>query len=114
MDAFLEPLHQFRNTPIKLHVGSCHSTPIKFIPVLFAFISDTKEANDVVGVKGAPSCVKRCRMCNTSDLMRCTYKDDSTRRVDSVMESMQRRGQEDWIALMIGTKLSPAQKKSLE
>ena len=94
MDAFLQPIHEFRNTPILLHIGGCKKEAVKFIPVLFAFISDTKEANDICGVKGAPMCKVRCRMCLSAEPMHRTYKDPDMMRTDDVSEAQGRRGQE--------------------
>jgi hypothetical protein len=114
MDAFLEPIYQYRDTPITLHVGGCTEQPVSFIPVLFCFIADTKEANNIVGIKGAPNCPKRCRMCSSGELMRRTYKDTELWRVDGVNEMLQRRGQEAWIASMLGRRLTPGQLNSLK
>jgi hypothetical protein len=49
MDAFLQPIYEFRDTPILLHIGGCKNTAVRFVPVLFAFIFDIKEANDICG-----------------------------------------------------------------
>ena len=50
MDAFLQPIYEFRDTPILLHIGGCKNTAVRFVPVFFfAFIFDIKEANDICG-----------------------------------------------------------------
>ena len=54
MANFLSPLQLYNRTPILMHVGSTKSQPDKFRPLLFGFIADTKESNDIVGIKGAP------------------------------------------------------------
>ena len=113
MDAFLQPIYEFRDTPILLHIGGCKNTAVRFVPVLFAFISDTKEANDICGIKGAPLNKLRCRMCLSPEPMHRTYKDPEMVRTDAVSEVRGRRGQEAWIASMLGQQLSPGQINSL-
>jgi hypothetical protein len=54
MDSFLNPIHKFADIPISLHIGSVKNEAVQFIPVLFLIIADTKEANDIVGIRGAP------------------------------------------------------------
>ena len=97
MNNFLLPLHEYSTTPILMHVGSVNSAPVSFIPLLFGFISDTKESNDIVGVKGAFKCLMRCRMCLSTEPMKATYANPDLRRLDEQTEMYSRRGQEAWI-----------------
>ena len=113
MDNFMTPLHLYRTTPVLMHVGSIHSPPVRFIPVLFGFIADTKEANDIVGIKGAPKCKMRCRMCLSTTPMEATYGNPELRRLDEKTEMFGRRGQEAWINKMLGGHLSAGQLNSL-
>ena len=113
MANFLSPLQLYNRTPILMHVGSTKSQPVKFIPLLFGFIADTKESNDIVGIKGAPMCLQRCRMCLSTDPMKATYANPALRRLDEQTEMQGRRGQEAWIQKMLGRPLSQGQLHSL-
>ena len=113
MNNFLLPLHQYSSTPTLMHVGSVNSAPVRFIPLLFGFISDTKESNDIVGVKGAPTCKLRCRMCLSTEPMKATYANPELRRLDEHTEMYSRRGQEAWIKKMLGEHLTEGQRNSL-
>jgi hypothetical protein len=114
MNNFLKPLESYKNTPIELHIGSVENDPVLFIPVLFAVISDTKEANDIVGIRGAPNCKMRCRMCTSTDLLSTTYKDTFFRRNDDFVETWQRRGQHAWLNYVNGKVLTHGQLRSLQ
>ena len=113
MNNFLLPLHEYSTTPILLHVGSSESAPVSFVPLLFGFIADTKESNDIVGIKGAPKCKMRCRMCLSSEPMKATYANPELRRLDAHTEMYGRRGQEAWIQKMLGRPLTDRQLNSL-
>ena len=114
IDNFLKPIESFKNNPINLHIGSIHNEAISFIPILFLVIVDTKEANDIVGIRGAPSCKMRCRMCTSTNLLQKTYQDGIYRRNDDFVETCQRQGQHAWLNSMQGKVLSPGQKLSLQ
>jgi hypothetical protein len=114
MDSFLSPIHKYSQTPIELHVGSVANESVKFIPVLFLIIADTKEANDIVGIKGAPNCKMKCRMCTSLNLLEKTYVDPYVRRKDDLLETQQRKGQHAWLNAVQGKFLSNGQKNSLE
>jgi hypothetical protein len=114
MNSFLQPIDTYKNTLLELHIGSVSNKPIKFIPVLFLIISDTKEANDIVGVRGAPACKMRCRMCTSTNLLSTTYLDPIYRRNDDKIEMCQRRGQHAWLNHVTSKILSVGQKISLQ
>jgi hypothetical protein len=99
---------------MKFHIGSVTDKPVKFVPILFIIISDTKEANDIVGIRGAPSCKMRCRMCTSTNLLSTSYLNADLRRTDEVIEIQQRRGQEAWIEYVRGNPLNMTRKHSLE
>jgi hypothetical protein len=114
MDSFLNPIHKFADIPISLHIGSVKNEAVQFIPVLFLIIADTKEANDIVGIRGAPACQMKCRMCTSITLLEKTYTDPYIKRKDDVIESQQRRGQHAWLNAAQGKFISNGQTNSLK
>ncbi len=81
--------------------------------MLFLIIADTKEANSIIGIRGAPKCKMRCRMCTSTHLLSKTYLDAELQRTDEVLEVQQRRGQDAWLHYVTGQYLSVSRRRSL-
>ena len=115
MDHFLNPLAEYKDLPIEMLIGKGAQTKrVLFIPVLFAIIVDTKEANDIIGIRGAPLNKRKCRMCTSMHLNTKTCTNTLLRRNDVDVEGQQRRGQQAWIDKLLGRPLIAAHVASLE
>jgi hypothetical protein len=115
IDSFLSPINTYADTPIHLQIGSGNDMiVVQFIPILFLIIADTKEANDIVGIRGAPRCPMKCRMCTSINLLQKSYTDPNIRRKDDLLESQQRKGQHAWIHSVQKKVLSNGQRHSLQ
>ena len=63
LDHVLASILEHREHGVKLQVGRNAEDVFTLVPMLYFFALDTKEANELCGVNGAPQSRMRCRLC---------------------------------------------------
>jgi hypothetical protein len=93
LDDVLEPLLEYEDEGIFLQVGPDPTKIVHFVPLLFMFVMDSKEANHYQCIRAGPSSHNTCRICYN----RCGKGDTFTARTlrdNKTMEKIMTEGEE--------------------